>query len=446
MKTALHYYDIFPKVFLINTETQITIKPLGAHAAFSGDCKVNIQSMAHGRPDAYPLRNNQHIFPVTIDADGCIRVTHTFPEEGEYILTISSEKKDFVTLSVYALAEDMRGRYPYRGDLHMHTCRSDGQQAPAIVAANYRRNGYDFTVISDHHRYYPSLEAIDAYQDIPHELNIVIGEEVHLPGNDIHNVNFGGTYSVNGLLENSAQNKESDRRAIIDNPPPVISEEQYRQEVNDLAETLNIPEGIDKFNYASCVWIYNHIRQGGGLSIFPHPYWIVGPYQVPETLSAYLTATHPFDAFEVLGGENYYQHNGLQTARYYEDRANGIRYPIVGSTDSHSSIPEANRNALICSTFVFATENERTALISAIKDMYSVAVDTISTEYRLVGDMRLVKYTRFLLDEFTPLHDDLCFEEGRLMKAAVTGDEDAKATLRFIHGRMQKLYNKYFAL
>ena len=84
MKTALHYYDIFPKVFLINTETQVTIKPLGAHAAFSGDCQVNIQSMAHGRPDAYPLRNNQHIFPVTVDADGCIRITYTFPEEGEY--------------------------------------------------------------------------------------------------------------------------------------------------------------------------------------------------------------------------------------------------------------------------------------------------------------------------------------------------------------------------
>ena len=73
-------------------------------------------------------------------------------------------------------------------------------------------------------------------------------------------------------------------------------------------------------------------------------------------------------------------------------------------------------------------------------------MDTISKEYRLVGDFRLVKYTRFILDEFTPLHDELCFEEGRLMKAYVTGDETALDGLKFIYGRMQKLYDKYFQL
>ena len=75
-----------------------------------------------------------------------------------------------------------------------------------------------------------------------------------------------------------------------------------------------------------------------------------------------------------------------------------------------------------------------------------MAIDTISKEYRLVGELRLVKYTRFLLDEFTPLHDELCFEEGRLMKAYATGDETALAGLQFIHGRMKKMYNKYFRL
>ena len=221
------------------------------------------------------------------------------------------------------------------------------------------------------------------------------------------------------------------------------------KEVNALISTLNIPDGIDQFTYAACVWIFNHIRNGEGLGIFCHPYWVVGerdPYQVPESLCEYMTATHPFDAFEVLGGERYYQHNGLQTIRYYEDRAKGFKYPIVGSTDSHNSVAQLSNKALICSTFVFAKENERESLISAIKKEYSVAVDTISAEYRLVGDLRLVKYARFLLDEFTPLHDDLCFEEGRLMKAYATGDEDAAKGLEFIYGRMKKLYDKYFSL
>ncbi|MBQ7839046.1 MAG: PHP domain-containing protein [Lachnospiraceae bacterium] len=447
MKTELHNYDIFPKVFIAQDAVKITIKPLGAHAALDGCDSISVLSVAHGLVENFAQRNNYLEFPVSTDTDGCIRFSHIFPEESEYLIRINRSGRTAAELSVYALAEDMRGRYPYRGDLHMHTCRSDGSQSPAVVVANYRRHGYDFTVISDHGRYYPSLEAIDAYQDVPVEMNIVAGEEIHLPGNDIHIVNFGSDYSVNGLLECSDQSMESDRRALIDNPPPVLSEAQYREEVDALAETLDIPKGIEKYNYASSVWAFNHIRKGGGLAIYPHPYWkCSGPYHVPETLNAFMTQTHPFDAFEVLGGENYYQQNGFQTLQYYEDRAKGIHYPIVGSTDSHNSIAEDNRNALVCSTFVFAMENEKDALVAAIKDEYSVAVDTISKEYRLVGDFRLAKYTRFLLDEFTPLHDELCFEEGRLMKAYVTGDEGADQGLTFVYGRMKKLYEKYFAV
>jgi len=448
MKTELHYYDIFPKVFLVNEEANITIKPLGDHAAFTAAVKVSVYSMIQGLPRLYPTRNNLCTYDITPDADGCIRFTHVFSEESEYRILLEQEQKAAVSLAVYALAADMKGRYPYRGDLHIHTCRSDGAQAPAIVAANYRRHGYDFTVISDHHRYYPSLEAIDTYKDVPIEMNIVVGEEVHLPDNDIHIVNFGGKYSVNGLLEGRAQNLESDKRSIIDNPPPVITEEQYKEEVNALIPELDIPEGVEAFTYASCVWIFNHIRKAEGLGIFAHPYWILRntAYQVPESLRAHLMQTHPFDAFEVLGGERYYQHNGFQTAQYYDGRAHGIDYPIVGSTDSHSSLTEHNKGAMIASTFVFAKANERESLIQSIKEKYSVAIDTISEEYRLVGDLRLVKYARFLLDEFTPLHDELCYEEGRLMKAYVTGDEDAAAGLSLIHGRMEKLFRKYFAV
>ena len=449
MKRELHHYDIFPKVIMVGEEVTITLKPLGYHAAFTGNEEFRLISTAHGAVDDYPARNNYKKIDMVIGEDGCARFTWTFPEESEYLIRmIERDKRNRETdFSVYALAEDMRGRYPYRGDLHMHTCRSDGSQCPAVVVANYRRHGYDFTIISDHGRYYPSLEAIDIYKDIPTEMTVVAGEEIHLPDNDTHMLNFGGKYSINGLVEGTDQNKESDRRAMIDNPPPVLSVEEYKKEVNALAETLNIPDGIEKFNYASCVWAFNHIRKAEGLSIYAHPYWKCdGAYQIPESLSEYITATHPFDAFEVLGGESYYQQNGFQTFRYYEDRAKGVKYAIVGSTDSHDSLAEHNRNALIASTFVFAKANESTALIEAIKDQYSVAVDTISKEYRLVGELRFAKYTRFLLDDFTPLHDELCYEEGRLLKAYVTGDESAMEGLQFIHGRMKKLYDKYFQI
>ena len=49
----------------------------------------------------------------------------------------------------------------------------------------------------------------------------------------------------------------------------------------------------------------------------------------------------------------------------------------------------------------------------------------------------------------SPIHDDACFEEGRLMKQAIYGTEDEKQdavnTLTVMNGRMKKMLKKYFA-
>lgn len=442
----LFNYDIFPKVFPCDKAIEVTVKPLGAHVEFKGEYTVWVKALTQGNIRDYKERNNLVEYSVTPDEDGCIRFTHTYKDEQEHFVEIIKDGKRVVRLSVYSLNEDMVGRYPFRGDLHMHTCRSDGHQAPAIVAAEYRKNGYDFLAITDHDSYYPSLEAINAFKDAPVEYTLVTGEEVHLEDNDIHIVNFGGKYSVNALMPGDHHidvGPGKELRSLDGECPEIISVEEYKRQVNELAETLDIPEGIEKFTYASCVWIFNHIKKADGLGIFCHPYWISNVFQVPETLVEYMMETQPFDAFEVLGGEAYYQQNGFQAARYYDDRAKGRRYPIVGSTDSHACVD--NDEAFVASTIVFAFENTREGLISAIKDMYSVAVDSISKEHRLVGETRFIRYGDFLLREFFPLHDELVFEEGRLMKDYVCGDESAIDILRAINGRMKKQREKYFS-
>ena len=166
---------------------------------------------------------------------------------------------------------------------------------------------------------------------------------------------------------------------------------------------------------------------------------------IPDEYTRFVMENKPFDAFEVLGGENYFQHNGYQTSLYYEMRAKGMDLPIVGSTDSHGST-EHNRNATLASTIVFAKDNTREALISAIKEKYSVAVDSISDEYRLVGDFRLVKYGSFLLENYFPLHDLACKAEGYYMKRYATGDESARAVLAAMRGQIPAMQKKYFAL
>lgn len=455
MKTELHYYDIFPKVFPAGKEVTITIKPLGYHADFKNPDGISlfVYGLDDGNPRDYPYRGNG--IEVPFEFDGCIKFTHTFPTEQQYFIRIMDKEssKRLLQLSVYALAEDLCGRYPLIGDLHMHTCCSDGRQSPAIVSANYRKHGYDFFAITDHHRYWPSLEAIEAYKDVPIEFNICTGEEVHLPDvapdhiNDVHIVNFGGKYSVNGLLRDEYAEEfgnDIEKRRFEGFPcPDTMTEDEYRAEVDALAATLDIPEGIEPFTYASCVWVFNHIRNAEGLGIFCHPYWISNVFQVPESFTDFMLKNHPFDAFEVLGGENYYEQNGFQTHKYYEIKAQGYDFPIVGSTDSHSSIN--NENAYVASTMVFSPENECDAIIDSIKKYYSIAIDGISNEFRLVGDFRLARYANFLLKEYFPLHDDLCYEEGRAMKDYVCGVEGAKETLEFISGRVKKQREKYFA-
>ena len=457
MRTTLHYYDIFPKVFPAGKEMTVTIKPLGAHAECKDPEKIYlaIYGLDDGNPRDYPYRKNGTQVPFVFDGKD-LKFTYTFPREQQYFIRIFDKEtnKRLLQMSVYALDEDLCGRYPLIGDLHMHTCRSDGRQAPAIVSANYRKHGYDFFAITDHNRYYPSLEAIDTYKDVPIEFNIIPGEEVHLPDlapdhiNDVHIVNFGGKYSVNAILKDEHTEEfgnDIDKRRIEGFPcPDQLDEDGYRAEVDALAATLDIPEGIEPFTYASCVWVFNHIRKAEGLGIFCHPYWISNVFQVPETLTDYMLKTHPFDAFEVLGGESYYEQNGFQTNKYYEVLAKGYeKFPIVGSTDSHSSVN--NKNAYVASTMVFSPANERAAIIDSIKNFYSIAIDGISKEFRLVGDFRLARYANFLLNEYFPLHDDLCYEEGRAMKDYACGVEGAKETLEFISGRVQKQREKYFA-
>lgn len=450
MDLNLHNYDIYPKVFPVGKEVSITIKPLGKHVRFTGDYKLVVQRLDSGSAHFTFSSWNHTDFNLKPHEDGCLHFTYTAQAECEHFVRIYKDDKRIAQLSVYALNEDLSQRLPFRGDLHMHTFRSDGQQDPAIVCAEYRRQGYDFIVITDHRRYYPSLEAMNAYKGVKTALNILPGEEVHLPGTDVHIVNAGGQFSVNGLLEGSINAAETegalDGRRLDKSitPPDVISKEEYNRQIDAIADTLtDCPSDVDSRWYAVCSWAFDKIRQADGCCIFAHPYWIADMWHVPEALTRYIMKKHPFDAFEVLGGENYYQQNGFQTALYYDEYKEGRVHAIVGSTDSHNCLPEHNRNAAICSTIVFARENERSELVQSIRDRYSVAVDTISKEYRLVGEHRLQKYACFLMENFYPLHDRQAALDGELMRRYYVGDADA-ASLELISEHAEAMFKKYF--
>ncbi len=276
------------------------------------------------------------------------------------------------------------------------------------------------------------------------------GEEVHLPLTDVHIVNAGGKWSVNALLDdNVAFTEVGDDpryRAVNGDPPAPISREEYERQVRALEESdelADCPSDVDRVSYAACLWNYRRIQEAGGLAIFAHPYWITNVWQVPEALTRYTLKKHHFSAYEVLGGESYYTQNGFQTAIYYDEYREGRVHPIVGSTDSHNST-ENNRNGRICSTIVFAHKNECEDIKASILDRYSVAVDTISAEYRLVGEFRLQKYANFLMENWYPLHDRLCAADGEIMREYFFGDADA-AEVAAMHRKADRMFARYFA-
>ena len=458
----LYDYDIYPKVMPAGREVLITIRPLGAREQFhpGQTYTVGIKALTGGKPAYFPIASDFREEQAVCGEDGCLRFRHTFTKEQQYFIDIAytdHRGRDVQErFSVYCVDGDLVGRYPFIGDLHTHTTLSDGSQIPEVVCANYRKYGYDFIAITDHRRYYPSLRAIRYFKDLPTELHILPGEEVHLPKAfgqfiDPHIISIGAEYSVNAIIERDDVDNipiDENNRSLHGVCPKIMNQSEYEAAIQRTMDSLDIPEGLDRVPAAGIKWAYDEIRRAGGLAIYPHPMWIHEVFHNPDILQDFMLDNHIFDVYEVLGGENYFEQNGFQTVRYYEDKARGHVYPIVGSTDSHSSNPN-NRNALITSTIIFSEKNETKALMDAIRGCFSLAVDTISKEFRLVGDMRLVRYACFLLKNYFPLHDEVCMEEGRLLKQYVTGGEEDKAnalkTLNTMVGRVEKLRKKYFA-
>ena len=292
-----------------------------------------------------------------------------------------------------------------------------------MLAANYRKAGFDFLAITDHRLYEPSLEAIDAYRGLPVDLKLFPGEEVHSPDNHVHIINFGGSFSVNDIWRNEP--------------------ERYYAEVAEIQKTLSLPEDINAFEFAASMWVFDRIRQGGGLAVYCHPHWTPTVRHVNQHFTDIMFEKRPFDAFELLGGHAY-MHNNSQAAMYYEYAARGIRVPFVGASDSHDTY-DGVENFGEESTVVFARSNALGDIINAVKSLNDIAVEWYHGERpRFHGPFHLVKYMQFLFENYFAVHDEMCFEEGRLMLEARLGDEQAAEILELMQGRTAEYLERCF--
>jgi hypothetical protein len=419
MQKEANYYDVFPRVVRSGSETVVTIRPLFGHVAFAPGATYRV-ALTPIEGAAAQMRWRETARQTLKPQQGELRVPCRFEGEQEYVLALEADGKTLAEFRLYALDEDLFTRWPYKGDFHMHTHYSDGKESPAYVAASCRKIGMDFMAITDHRRYAPSLEAMRAFNGVDCDLRIYPGEEVHPPENRVHILNFGGSFSVNDLFPS----------------------ESYTREVQAIQDRLvDFPPGVDTYPYASCVWCYDKIREGGGLGVFCHPYWFTQQrFDVPQALADALFERQPYDALELIGGyfPQELESNVLQVARYHEERARGRRIPIVGVSDAHGC--ETGFLFGWYYTIAFSPSTDLPDLVRSIKDLYSVAVEALPDETpRAFGPFRLVRYAQFLMREIFPFHDRLCAEEGRLMLAYAAGDPQAASALTPLKGRTQKL-------
>jgi len=411
-------FEVRPRVVPVGKPAQVVIRPLFEHAMAPADARLEVALCERDT-------RLRHALQVNRSGPGFV-VGFTPEREQEYVIQIVSTREGQnprrEEFPVFALAPDLFAVRPWKGDFHIHSSRSDGRESPPYVAAACRSIGMDFMALTDHRAYQPSLDARDAYVGLDLDLRMSPGEEVHPPENPVHIVNFGGRFSVNARFAD---------RAV------------YDREVAHRAAQVTAPlTPEEKRHLASCLWTFDQIRQGDGVSILCHPYWITGDaYNVSEALQEALYAERAFDALELIGG--FFRHqlesNALAVARWQQGRAEGRDMPVVGVSDAHG----CERGELFgwYYSIVFAPSPDFADVRAAIRAGQCLAVEAVAGEFpRLFGPFRLVKYGYFLLREVFPLHDELCQEEGRLMRRHAGGDPTAAASLAGLAGRVGGLY------
>lgn len=429
MNTVYSFYDVYPKIVKAGTTAAISIVALDRHCFFGQGAvyTVTVIPMNHITPDdAHP----DHVCLRSISRDNRLQFSMQWEEEQPYLLLLREEgqesREPLCTLQIYCLEEDLYGLQPLKGNMHAHSFRSDGVESPELVAANYRKAGFDFLAITDHDIYQPSLDAIAAFEKLELDFKLYPGEEVHAPNNKIHIINFAGRGSVNQFCR--------------DHP------DKYKAGVMAIRNELSLSDRHEDFEYASSVWVFRKIREFGGMSILAHPNWIIdggyNAYNIPPAQYAAFLQEQPFDALELINGGNSSFENAEQVAIWHDACCRGCNIPVVGSDDSHGTVNGQWFNIGV--TYVLARSNSREALIDAIKKGRCIAVEHYHNETpHYYGNGRLISLFSFLDRAYFPLHDEICAQEGFYMTAYLQGNPIGEKGLRLLKGETARLMGKY---
>lgn len=434
-------YAVSPSVVRADQESSVIIHPLGENTRFVPDVSYTVEV----RP-VETFCNNYASLPVAWynlkpNEDGDLVLRHHFAGEQRHALKLIRPAEDLdatpyrdithrgkfhdnkeAVLYVYSLNDDLYGLRCYKGELHCHTYESDGIQDVCHTVGNYRSAGYDFLAITDHYITMSSEKAQRIFANTPMDMTLLLGEECHVPTEQIHAVHIGGCESVNACYRNNPANAEAEVQSIE-------------------TELTNLPTYINKTDYAWRVWIARKAAEFGGLSILAHPHWIwFDTYFMASSITQQLLRDGIYDALDVTD-----QEADTTVALWSEMQAQGHRIPVVGCSDSHrSDATDPNRPVRGGYTLLLADGRQKESLMTAIKKGLCVAVNATGSPERIYGPYRLVKYARFLLDNYYPMYMHLCHGQGALAAAYNDCDSSVHTALSILNQLSETFAHQFF--
>lgn len=454
MKFEQRRYTLSPSVVPAGKPVTVTIKGYGEHFGFYDDIEYEVMLIPKEKRD-YLINDD---FDITryeeecniVDAyskDGVLHFEYTFEGEQEWVLHLRAkggQDKHFkrwrlyfkelwnvkmydrfsFDFRIYSVLPDLYELDVFRGNLHSHTEYSDGADTPELFCANYRRF-VDFVAITDHYEYSSSVRAIEEMKQLDTNLKVFPGEEVHVipSGGRFHIVNFNGKSSVNTRIIDDYENVKAEVFALAKNFP-----ELSERDAQELAWNQ---------------WITQEIRKTGGLSIYAHPYdTVCHAYNCPTDITIETVRRGFTDVYELLNCDDP-NAEILQAALYSEFRSEGIKLPIVGSTDAHQGGDYGVSKAGCHSTVVFAKSVDD--IPQAIMDLNSVALSHFPGEKpRIYGPFRLVKYATFLMGNYFPMHEELCSASSILMAEYFKGAKELKPAVEAAEKRIMAYKKSFF--
>ena len=398
--------ELYPKVVATHSRQTLYVRLEGDVVAPEVRLHpMEIYSVSH-HPDYWSHHGDRYPWVALTDCgDGLYSVELDFAAEQRYCVKFRVGEEITWSYYLYAVDADLAALRPYKGDTHLHTCRSDGKGEPFDVACAYRAAGYDFIAVTDHGRYAPSDEAQKAVSALTDRFRIMHGEEVHPKG--------GSYFHIVSLNADRHVTETFEQRGDYANA-----------EIERILNERDLSMFPDPHAAAIRLFIVDEIHRAGGFAILAHPFWETdGEYNYQtEECRHHLRQSH-FDALELFGGnDDTGNGNNLLELVYHDLRVEGCRIPIVGSSDAHTTVLRSDYDHFSKQfSLILATDYDD--LLTAITDGRSVAVRRESDKhFRCVGEYRYAKYARFLMAEYYPYYTTLCAAHAQAL-----GERDTEA-------------------